>query len=306
MPDFKDMLKVEIPHLEAMVRDNQPPFNFYTLETYMEFHSVLVATVLGFRESLGELRKCEQSSLEKCIFNVVWFGMALHAIAYGSAIEPHLHTISRYLSHNYDKHIASYVKRTATDREKASAGEEAAGEEDSDFQGVQPYTIVDTRQLLPWETMRDWLKLIIAPFEALFAVSQHINTHHDPASFSVSILAVPAQVSKVLPWKDLLKKRYKPLEGQPSVEELISTVEDLQLDDPNNPDIAKWFKRTFGKDSYLSKGSGFIGTLHSEACLTSLIWLAEQLKTKYECGEVSHTVVFPCHIVLKLYIYRFR
>ena len=69
---FKDMLKVEIPHLEVMVRDNQPPFNFYTLEIYMAFHSVLIATILRLHESLEELRKREQSSATERIFNVEW------------------------------------------------------------------------------------------------------------------------------------------------------------------------------------------------------------------------------------------
>jgi hypothetical protein len=319
IPKLKAILGVDVPRLEALARDSQTPsFSYYTSETYMEFHSVLVAAISSFHDALIQLKafklnpKLEASldEFEGCIADVAICGAILHSIAYGSAIERHLQAIAHLLPMHHQKHAISHKKVEVGKKEEDKEDEDEEDEEeeeDTDLLSVQPYTLVGLRRLPAWESYRNWLRLIISHFEALYVVSRHVSTHSG-TPFTVDVLAVPAQADKVLKWRVLLAKKYTAsAEGDPSVEDLIKTVESLKFTKPANCCHSKktWFEKTFGDNAPLSKGHGFPGTYHGELCLSSLIWIYEHradANTPHrEFAPVSHIVFFPCHVVLKTY-----
>jgi hypothetical protein len=115
------------------------------------------------------------------------------------------------------------------------------------------------------------------------------------------------QVSKVLNWWGLLKKRFtKRVDSDPSVDKLIETIDSLKVielvGDRNSK--TSGFEKTFRENASLS----VIVTLEHPIVnrLSSLIWIHELEHTKgsdtshRKFAPVSDTIFFPCH-VLKTY-----
>jgi hypothetical protein len=135
----------------------------------------------------------------------------------GRAIEVHLQNIA-------SQH-QSVPSQTAASRDN---GQDL--DDDVELRRVKPHWAGGP--LSNWESCRDWLKLMIAPFEALDTILHHLDTLSDASgtmpTISIHIIAVQHQGHEMLPWETLLNnKAYFPDEkGLPgnNMEHIISSI----------------------------------------------------------------------------------
>ena len=94
------------------------------------------------------------------------------------------------------------------------------------------WPLVGLRRSSSRDSLHGGPRLIISHFETLYVVSRHVSTCSG-TPFTFDVLAVPAQIDKVLTWRVLLAKKYTAsAESDPSVKELIETVESLKFAEP--------------------------------------------------------------------------
>jgi hypothetical protein len=275
--------RITIPNLEAMAKNREGCVQLYTAETCWEFHQLLCSLLRTFQDSLVALKEYKKSDgaakLRRQVVKASFLGDMLRLVVYSPGIDEHLKVISGILE---TERVRAKDKDIVVEKWE---GEE--GEEDTDLHGVQPSTIIvdgrERKALSAWEACRDWLRLLVVHFEALIVLSQYINRHNQPTNITIKVIAVPPveEGSMMLTWRTLLKKYYN--DTNPPCADIIATIEALQTcakDKPLPPDPlhllpkpfpSAFFKEKFGENSPLSRGSGFGGVAHCEACLASLM-----------------------------------
>ena len=189
----------------------------YNKDTYLEFHNLLCELLRNFRQSLDNLitLSTEKNPIATNIRDqlkiVLSFGRSLRAVVTGAAIEKHLKAVADLLEVDNGN---SWV-----------VGDE---EGDAEFDALKPYSTYRGKPLLPWQSYKNWLKLMIVYFDAESILRHHLSSHPRP-NLDIQILApcLPDQEAKMLTWKKLLlHKTYFPElpndTGQPSAEDLIT------------------------------------------------------------------------------------
>jgi hypothetical protein len=211
-----------IPNLMQMFEANEQPYKLYNKDTYMEFHKLLCDLLNGYHQSLKALENLQKRLKEPLnkddvkdilthLVTVRAAGESLRAIVRGAAIEKHLKTIAHLLE-------VGNGKPSGTTTEEDT-------EEDTEFEVLRPYTLHRGQRLLPWQSYKDWLRLMIIYFDAVQILDKHANSSID---ISIKILAPSLPDQKMLRWEELLRhKVYFPeliAEGpeQTSAETLIS------------------------------------------------------------------------------------
>jgi len=209
---------MDIPNLQLAkgAEVAETPCEIYNKETYVEFHRVLCELLKSFHKSLTKLHTCRGEMLEKGMRDAgdllqireylndvrVW-GRSLRAMVSGAAIEKHLKTIAHLLE-------VDDGKSPSTTEEDTDVG--ATTEEDTEFDALRPYSIHHNQPLLPWQSYKDWLKLMVIYFDAAYILSGHITRLVKRRSIStdidfdidIKILAPSLPTQKMLPWKELL------------------------------------------------------------------------------------------------------
>jgi hypothetical protein len=297
LPTLAELMNIKIPNLEAVLLklkdDDSVPL--YTEETYKDFHQVLRALLAGFRRSLEELVQIQESELdqylEACVQRTTFLGTLLRLVANGSIIETHLQTIAPLLDQ-------------VCDRKKKD-------EEDSDLASIQVSTIytlhnkeypfrANTERPSVWKSYRDWLRLIVSPFDAVNVLTGYIQRiHPHPLAVSIKVIAIPQPNKKMLPWKNLLETSFSnprsPANREMFVEKIIRTINTLQEGSSNT---ATYFREHFGVGSKLSRGR-FSGLLHCDACIASLVCVLDGTSVpNQDAYEVTRNRISASHVVL--------
>jgi hypothetical protein len=175
------VLDTHIPELNApnLLRQSKAardkdPYDIYTKDTRMEFHSLLCKLLKGFKKSLEKLKTYQQvvnrlsepSEFESYLAAVLTYGTALQLLVRGSAIDKHLMAIEPLLSdHRRDKRADVKLETRGTDKVTVKTAEE---EVDVDLEGNIDQPL--------WKSYRDWLRLMVVHFDAVSILVGHIAT----------------------------------------------------------------------------------------------------------------------------------
>ena len=266
IPDLAKYATTKIPHLQRTA--NQPqPIEIYNECTYMEFHLLLCELLTKFSDSLNFLQKLTpgESELENILCaldSVQILGHYLRTMVKSSAIEIHLQTIAPLLDVDTRK---SWTPEPDS--------EEVA--DVADFQRLKPFSIRKGKPLLPWESYRDWLRLMVHYFDAARVLTSYARSLPKQANtISITILSPPAADKKMLSWTVLLEtERFFPtvpgqLSGQDFVKFLKKCYDGVDL--PRNDAIreiiksAKVLKEKLESDLLIPDILTEIDALHQE------------------------------------------
>ena len=242
IPDLAKVATTKIPNLQHAV--NQPqPIEIYNENTYMEFHLLLCELLTRFGQSLEELKsvqerkkrgKFELDGILKALKNVEIIGHCLRTMVRSSAIETHLKTIGHVL-----------------DVDTRKSWTPASGpEEDSDladFQLLKPYSMRKGKPLLPWESYRDWLKLMVHYFDAAKVLITYVTSLGQSLTsdiISIAILSPALPDKDMLPWTELLETErfYPTLPGETSGKDFVEYLmgsDSYKTVHPTKEDIKK-------------------------------------------------------------------
>ena len=230
IPDLAISATTKIPNLQRAANLPQST-EIYNESTYMEFHLLLIELLSKFRTSLEGLKalQCGIKSGERdlgvilrALRNVLACGHYLRMMVSGSTIETHLQTIADFL---------------VVDPGKSWTPEPASEDLDDadvvDFQRLKPYSMRKGKPLSPWESYRDWLKLMVHYFDATEVLVTHVGTWNQQPetsdALSITILSPPLPDTKImLPWTELLESdRFFPaLPGESSGKDFVKFLTD--------------------------------------------------------------------------------
>lgn len=217
------------------------PYEIYTDKTSLEFHAILLELLRLFKQNLAELLKCRQerspgkipSSFYDILYRVFLFGLALARIARGSAITTHLKTIQPSL---FDHRRASVTP------------EEVSGQDGPELDTlhveVQSCAVIGQHMAPLWMSYRDWLRLMVAHFDAVAIIGGHV-TRPPPNTIneiSIQILSPPCGNRAMLSWHKLLDSNYFPsrdVDSDTDEYETLQIISFLQeYSELNKPDKA--------------------------------------------------------------------
>lgn len=101
----------------------------------------------------------------------------------------------------------------------------------TDLQRLMPYSVRKRNPLLPWQSYRDWLMLMVHYFDAADILLNHLRKSINPGAFSITLLSPPAPVKEMLPWTDLLKNEhfFPTLPNESSGEDFITFLKSSKV-----------------------------------------------------------------------------
>jgi hypothetical protein len=215
---LNESTKLEIPNLRRAAASSMP---IYDESTYMEFHHLLCKLIKGFEDSLDEVKKlkdskvCNSDIIYETLKKVYAFGYYLRIMVKSFVIEVHLEAIANLLVVDIQEPSISEL-------------EEDTESDYSDFQPLTPYSLRKGQLLLPWQSYRDWLRLIVHYFHAGHVLTKYVHSleldHLDSNSnITIKILTPPVPKKGMITWIDLLSsERFFPtLPGHPSGKDFI-------------------------------------------------------------------------------------
>jgi hypothetical protein len=217
----------KIPNLQLAANQwsQHQDIEIYNGSTYMEFHQLLCEFLSRFADSLKDLQDLQKAikiasdksvgmvKILDALKKVRSLGHFLRTMVRTSALETHLQTIA---------HLLVVDTRKSWTPEPDS--EDSDDSDDVDFQRLKPYSMRKGKALLPWESYRDWLRLMVHYFDAAGALTAHVATWdraHD--ALSITILSPPLPDKQMLPWTELLENdRFFPtLPGESSGKDFV-------------------------------------------------------------------------------------
>jgi hypothetical protein len=270
---------VELAKIKAAGTGQQPATKFYNPKTCVEFHNLLCKLLTGFKKALGDLKALSTSKSKKvgaptvleALKGVRSKGHYLRLMVRTSAMEVHLQKIGTLLAVDDGK-----------------MWEPADSEDPDDFalDSLKPYSLRKGKPLLPWESYRDWLLLLVHYFDAADILSMHVKRIKrqlgikKPLAISISILSLPRPETTMIPWTTLLETEYFfPAEYQePSGKEFVNTLVS-EMPDLNDENVKALMR--LGDEALLLKGDLI---LHHPDLNDRIGALAEKLK---DCVSVN-------------------
>jgi hypothetical protein len=213
IPRLAKVAHTEIPNLTKVVAAYPQPDGIYNEETRIEFHLLLCELLSSYKASLEHLGRIQLQNpklpeILKALGRVRTFGRYLRTVVRSSAIETHLETINSFL---------------VVDTRK-SWTPEPEDSEDADFQCLKPYSMRKGKVLLPWESYRDWLILMVHYFDAADVIVRHIRQLKlNRVGFSIKIITPPHPDKVLLPWSELLENEllFPAIPGKSSGKEFV-------------------------------------------------------------------------------------
>ena len=135
----------------------------YNKETYTEFHNLLCKVFLHFRESLKNLEATQLAAIEAGLLDVervkiqlldvLATGQSFRAMVTGNAIDNHLQNIEHLLVVD-----DGMLWKVAADSEEG----------DAEFDALKPFSMYLGKPLLPRQSYKNWLRLMVIYFDAEF------------------------------------------------------------------------------------------------------------------------------------------
>jgi hypothetical protein len=215
IPTLAKAVDVDISNLVLAAKESKP---IYNESTYKEFHLLLCELLTKYNVSLNDLKgknPHDTESILKALRKVWVFGDHLRTMVRSSAVETHLQAITDFLDVDTRKLWTHH-------------GDLEEDADFVDFQHLKPHSMRKGKALLPWESYRDWLTLMVQYFDAAKMLISHISTTDSQISppFSITILCPPRPETNMLPWTDVLKEDhfFPTLPGDTSGEEFIQLL----------------------------------------------------------------------------------
>ena len=191
IPLLARVAKTELPNLESTVKLPQP-VNIYNESTYMEFHLLLCELLSKFKGSLDHLETLKNGNgkdnlkrILDALKQVRVLGYYLRTMVGSSAIGAHLQNINHLLVVN--------TKKSWT------IGPDDEDTDFTDFHLLKPYSVRKGKLLSPWESYRDWLRLMVHYFSAANVLVSHVNDPVELDSISIVTLSPPNLNAEMLP-----------------------------------------------------------------------------------------------------------
>ena len=200
-------LEVDIHNLEAAAKSEGPNIAIYNKSTYMEFHHLLCKFLRSFLKNLEQLQTLHKDMASSGNYNLakilrtlkkVWAsGQYLRAMVSGAAIEKHLQNIQHLLVMDTRKSWIDYHE----------------DEDDDVVQFLKPNSMRKGQSLGPWQSYRDWLRLLVLYFDAAQVLVMFVAALNlpPPVGISIKIFSPPHPDDRMTSWKALLEnERYFP------------------------------------------------------------------------------------------------
>ena len=201
----KLLLKTKFPELNKQA---SKPYALYTQDTYMEFHHLVCELLKSFTTAVkGLLASCNKSAdpiqrLQACkdsLNHAMAFGYALLQLVSGSGSQCYFQNIASVL----DDHCRVELSRVVD----ANVEEE----HDNDLQWLQQAVNNDQLPEPLWKSYRDWLRLMLAHFNAVEILTNSITSpQFSSKAIDMKILVTPNVDTKMLLQRDLFMKQVFP------------------------------------------------------------------------------------------------
>jgi hypothetical protein len=236
IPYISKFATAQIPNLTTMAAnaaaDKSKDFRIYNKDTCAEFHELLCEMLVRFHLSLDAVQDLQKGTKEvvgvdkkevvgvddkensepivtiilRGLNLVLQMGRILREIVRGDAIQEHLRNIAPLLEVN----VAESWPMSDVE------------EEYIEFHVLKPYSMRHGKPLLPWQSYRDWLALMVLNIDSVLMLDHYLRRHDWP-NISIKVLYPSLPDQKMLPWKTLLlDDHYFPPGEHPSNQELIT------------------------------------------------------------------------------------
>lgn len=285
-PDMVSQLTNLLTACKRLVDDNgERPHLLYDQNTCIEFHQLLVATLLAYGKALDALEagKAGNQNVNVDLARRVWFcATMLWRIAYSGALHYHLHVLysNSWLQTpiNSQNQIEKYRQFT-TFCHRDYLMPNANDEEGEEFGGLEEVLLREVAKIF-----RGWLRLLVSHWEALSILAKYAP--RSKSSLRITLLAVKkpkhdTRSSKVDGWKSTIRtliEQHRPVLTSGELINPDDVVEYL------TKRISRALKATVHHsiyDKFSSENLLWQGNMHCEATLTSLVSCLDCIPTNY-------------------------
>jgi hypothetical protein len=175
-----------------------------------------------------------------------------------SAVETHLQVIAPLL---------------LVDAQKSWTTEEDADADFIDFLQLKPHSMRKGKPLLPWESYRDWLGLMVHYFDAAKLLTTHFDSMKSEVlpTLSITIISPPCPDDKMLSWTNVLEKEcfFPNVRGESTGPEFITFLNEciaIRVDGTSEslPNALTSAKRLINSDLLVQDSSTMINEIASE------------------------------------------
>ena len=253
----------------------------YNLNTCVEFHRLLVATLLAYGRALSTLRDKKDNASFMCVWRC---GGLLREIASSLMLRQHLKACAKWLSIpiNQTKHLVKYQDYTGFPVRGCKDPVDDPGLENDAGMALDGSEALDIVFL-------KWIRLQVSHWLALGTLSRTVGFPSNQGELVLSLLAVdyPALPREVEPWRDtvknLISRNLNPARSY-NASDVINFIDAYikrPIKDDQHPIFKKWH------DGYT-----FTATIHCEAALASLAKYAEDVPAEHHMQD--HAGVLEC------------
>ena len=184
--------------------------DFYTNDTWIEFHLILCNLLEQFWDSLEGLNNLRSTDINEIIRSLVAIsniGSALRAMVRGGAIKKHLKLIANFFPDR------PTVTKCVDERED---------EEDEELCAVQPFALHQGQPLPKWKAYSNWLALMVTHFDAVQVLATFVLKTPVPlVNLTLEDLSPSQPDRTMLSWKRLLLHHLPASSDSPSTEDII-------------------------------------------------------------------------------------
>lgn len=221
-----DMLPLQskFPELNkqaALIKAGKP-YALYTQHTYLEFHKLVCELLESFTTAVAQLLASRGKSADPTQGSKTCKDSLNLAVAFGYAL---LQLVSGSGSQRYFQNIASVLDdHRRVELSRVVEGDEMEEEHDDDLRRLQQ--VVNDQPPEPlWKSYRDWLRLILAHFDAVETLANCVTSpQFSGKAIYMKILVTPNVDTHMLPWRDLFAKQVFP---EHSVGDKLTTNDNL-------------------------------------------------------------------------------
>jgi hypothetical protein len=255
--------------------------DMYSADTCVEFHRLLVGTLLAFANALfvlGEQERSDVSGRKEACKQVWIVGGLLREIASSLMLRQHLKSCTPWLSipTNDERHLRSYKQYTGFPHE----GCRDPTPDDPGLSNDLNLGLNGSEELD--EVFLEWIRLQVIHWLSLGAISRSFGSpSYSGVELGVTLLAVkyPDRPRPVEPWKTTVHNLVSRFSRSYSAEDVIQCIIS-SVPSPCKPNQHPVFKKWAGTVAGGAKSVKFDSTVHCEAALASLAKYADYIPIK--------------------------